>query len=200
MEREVITSPQNPKVKELLSLQEKPKTRREKGLYVVEGRREIGHCAAAGLQFRCAFVCPDILPDAEGAVPAGTRIFEVSRPVYEKIAYREGTEGIVAEVVIPDRTLEGLSLGENPLIVVLEGVEKPGNLGAVLRSADAAGADAVLVCGGGADLYNPNLVRASIGALFTRQVVATSSEEAIAWLKRKGVRIYTAQLQDSSLY
>ena len=106
----------------------------------------------------------------------------------------------MAEVRVPQRRLEDLTLPENPLVVVLESVEKPGNLGAVLRSADAAGADAVLCCDPLTDLWNPNLIRASIGAVFTVPCVACSSQEAIAWLKARGIRILTAQLQDSSLY
>ena len=121
------------------------------------------------------------------------QIVEVPRELYEKIAYRGGTEGMIAEVKVKERTLEGLEMKEKPLVVVLEGVEKPGNIGAVLRSADAAGADAVLICDPLTDLYNPNLIRASIGAVFTVQVVCCSSEEAIKWLKDNKINIYTAQ-------
>ena len=120
--------------------------------------------------------------------------------MYAKIAMREGTEGVIAEVRAKDRRLEDLALPERPLVVVLERVEKPGNLGAVLRSADAAGVDAVLFCDPLTDLWNPNLIRASIGAVFTVPCVACSSAEAIAFLKARGIRILTAQLQDSSLY
>lgn len=129
-----------------------------------------------------------------------TRIFEISKEIYQKVAYREGTEGIIAEVRAKEKRLEDLKLKENPLVVVLESVEKPGNLGAVLRSADAAGADAVLICDPLTDLYNPNLIRASIGAVFTVPCVACSSAEAISWLKLHGVQILTAQLQDSEWY
>ena len=214
MGREVITSAQNPKIKELLALQEKSRLRREKGLFVVEGRRELEHCLNAGFRVRTVFVCPEILPigdlfpdqsplcafglrphpsqtevwtppvhEATGGYgleretdPEKVSVIEVSRAVYEKIAYREGTEGIVAEVYAKGRRLEDLRLSDRPLVVVLEAVEKPGNLGAVLRSADAAGADAVIVC------------------------AVCSSEEAIGWLKARGIRIYTAQLQDSEWY
>ena len=233
MGREVITSAQNPKIKELLALQEKSRLRREKGLFVVEGRRELEHCLNAGFRVRTVFVCPEILPvpldsggnsplgslasldptifdgppasvprvaRPSGADPSGMSVIEVSRAVYEKIAYREGTEGIVAEVYAKGRRLEDLRLSDRPLVVVLEAVEKPGNLGAVLRSADAAGADAVIVCDPATDLYNPNLIRASIGSVFTRQIAVCSSEEAIGWLKARGIRIYTAQLQDSEWY
>ena len=144
---------------------------------------------------------PDVfrgwLPWNEGGQ---TKVFEVSKEVYAKISYREGTEGVIAEVRAKGRKLEELALPENPLVVVLESVEKPGNLGAVLRSADAAGADAVLICDPLTDLWNPNLIRASIGAIFTVPCVACSSAEAIAFLKARGIRILTAQLQDSSLY
>ena len=164
---------------------------------MVEGRRELEHCAAAGFGIDSIFVCPKL-----AGVPSGTeaKIFEVSEDVYRKIAYREGTEGIIAEVKAKNLGLGDLQLPEKPLIIVLEAVEKPGNLGAVLRSADAAGADAVLVCDPLTDLWNPNLIRASIGAVFTVPCVACSSEEAIAWLKSKDIQILTAQLQDSSLY
>jgi TrmH family RNA methyltransferase len=103
-------------------------------------------------------------------------------------------------VASKERTLDSLNIGKKPLIIVLESVEKPGNLGAVLRSADAADADAVIVCDPLTDLYNPNLIRASLGAIFTRQVAAATSEEAIAWLRSHHIQILTAQLQDSSLY
>ena len=201
---ETITSGQNPKVKELLSLQEKSRLRRERGLFVVEGRRETGHCLDAGFEPDTVFFCPEIFGGEEelsGLLGGRScRIFPVSKDVYSKIAYREGTEGVVAEFRYRERTLDDIKLGKNPLVVVLESVEKPGNLGAVLRSADAAGADAVIVCDPLTDLYNPNLIRASIGAVFSRQVAAAGSEDTIFWLKSKGIRILTAQLQDSDPY
>ena len=238
---EVITSPSNPKVKTLLALQQKSSARRERGLFVVEGRRELQHCIDAGFEIDTVFVCLDMLstppggqlppetsgcagplppPTAAGpsllrsrgwlrfpeAVATRTspesrmKVFEVSKEVYSRISYREGTEGVIAEVRVPSRQLEDLALPENPLVMVLESVEKPGNLGAVLRSADAAGADAVLFCDPLTDLWNPNLIRASIGAVFTVPCAVCSSQEAIAFLKKRGIRILTAQLQDSSLY
>ena len=211
---ELITSGQNPKIKELLALQEKSRERRRQGLFVVEGRRELEHCLDAGFTPDTIFICPEIFschPEArpelvegrsEGSYPFGDRCktFHVSPEVYEKIAYRGGTEGIIAEMRYKERKLEDIKLSENPLVIVLESVEKPGNLGAVLRSADAAGADAVIICDPLTDFYNPNLIRASIGAIFSRQVAAASSEETIEWLKGHGLQILTAQLQDSSLY
>ena len=218
MRTEQITSAQNPKIKNLLSLQEKSRTRREQGLFVVEGRRELEHCLEAGFTVRTLFVCPElagdgILPgafarigsrsDAEGRVPSPAPeplIVEIPEALYRKVAYRESTEGIIAEVEVRERRLEDLQLGEAPLIVVLESVEKPGNLGAVLRSADAARADAVIVCDPRTDLWNPNLIRASLGGIFTVPTVCATSAETIAWLRARGIRILTAQLQDSSWY
>ena len=235
---EQITSAKNPKFKNLLLLQEKSKTRREQGLFVVEGRRELEHCIEAGYNIRTVFVCPEIagaeteevvcskpmatLGHVRGRGPLRSSgrgrseaetvlnrqssgvgapvIIEIPEELYRKAAYREGTEGIIAEVEVKEFSLNDLSLPENPLIVVLEAVEKPGNLGAILRSADAAGADAVIVCDPLTDLYNPNLIRSSIGAIFTVPTVAASSEEVIPWLKAKGIKILTAQLQDSKLY
>ena len=229
MSIESVTSAQNPKIKELLALQEKSRLRRERGLFVVEGRRELAHCVEAGFTVDTVFVCPEIFGDGaqfgkqaflplsgnasltasppadKPAAPTDgsgkePRIVEVTPELYGKIAYRGGTEGIVAEVRVRERGLQDLVLPANPLLIVLESVEKPGNLGAVLRSADAAGADAVIVCDPLTDLYNPNLIRASLGGIFTVPCVATDSPSAIAWLKQRGIRILTAQLQDSVWY
>ena len=259
MEPERLTSAQNPKVKRLLALQEKSSLRRESGLFVVEGRRELEHCLAAGFEAEAVFVCPEVMSGTspEGVRPSGSphhpfgtvpplsnrgcyvpqgkcpeprgeeggrvlggtrpplsnrgcyvpqgkchdpQVFELSKAVYEKVAYRGGTEGVIAEVRAKYPGLEDLKLKARPLVMVLESVEKPGNLGAVLRSADAAGADAVIICDPLTDLYNPNLIRASIGAVFTVPVVCCTSAEAIAWLKAGGIRILTAQLQDSAPY
>ena len=199
MRIETITSARNPKIKALLALQEKSKARREEGLFVVEGRRELEHCAAAGFRVRSVFVCPAIAGEAVPEFPDAA-VFAVTEEVYRKIAYREGTEGLIAEVHAKERRLEDIVLSEHPLVMVLESVEKPGNLGAVLRSADAAGADAVIFCDPATDLYNPNLIRASVGSVFTRQVAVASSEETIAWLRAHGIAILTAQLQDSEWY
>ena len=199
MRIETITSAQNPKIKNLLLLQEKSKARREQGLFVVEGRRELEHALEAGFRARTVFVCPEIAGDS--VIPGLTgNLVEIPETLYRKVAYREGTEGIIAEMECRERRLEDLPLGENPLVVVLESVEKPGNLGAVLRSADAARADAVIVCDPLTDLWNPNLIRASLGGIFTVPTVCASSAETIGWLQAHGIRILTAQLQDSSWY
>lgn len=199
---EEITSVQNPKFKQLLALQEKSRLRRETGLFVVEGERELMHCIEGGYRIRCVFCCPELMRSGGKLSSAleGIQRFDISRALYAKAALREGTEGIVAEVYAKERRLEDLQLGDKPLVAVLESVEKPGNLGAVLRSADATGLDAVIVCDPLTDLYNPNLIRASIGAIFTVPCVACSSEDAIKWLKTNNIQILTAQLQDSSLY
>ena len=224
---ELITSAQNPKIKKLLALQQKSSERRECGLFVVEGVRELQHCVEAGYEVDSVFrlvsagtspasnFIPDPSHKAEPINGSGMkldagkarigakmqwRVFDVSPEVYGKIAYRGSTEGVIAEVRTRELKLGDLKLGKNPLIVVLESVEKPGNLGAVLRSADAAGADAVIVCDPLTDLYNPNLIRSSIGGVFTVPTVACTSEEAIKWLKGNGIQILTAQLQDSSYY
>ncbi|MBO4635009.1 MAG: RNA methyltransferase [Bacteroidales bacterium] len=197
---ETITSAQNPKIKNLLLLQAKSQARREQGLFVVEGQRELEHCIAAGFQVRTLFVCPEITGSGAEASAPGMHIIEIPEALYRKVAYRESTEGIIAEVEYKALSLNDLKLPEKPLIMVLEAVEKPGNLGAVLRSADAAGASAVIICDPLTDLYNPNLIRASIGAVFTVPVVAAPSARVIPWLKERGIQILTAQLQDSSLY
>ena len=193
-----ISSIQNPKIKLLTALQKKSAERRRRGVFVVEGQRELQHCVEAGFEVESLFVCKELFTgdfDVKNAA-----VYTVSPKVYEHIAYRGSTEGVVAVVKCRERSLNDLELGETPLIIVLESVEKPGNLGAVLRSADAAKADAVIVCDPLTDLYNPNLIRASIGAVFTVPVVACDSSACIDFLKSKNIQILTAQLQDSSLY
>ena len=208
MRLESVTSAQNPKIKEALTLQEKSKFRREKGLFIVEGRRELEHCINAGFNVRTLFLCPDLTDDT----PAQDLIYNIERVnpqclfieipahLYNKLAYRGSTEGIIAEIEYKSISLEEIKFKKNPLIIVLESVEKPGNLGAILRSADASGADAVIICDPLTDIYNPNLIRSSIGAVFTTQVVAASSEDTIKWLSENGINIFTAQLQDSKWY
>ena len=205
---ETVTSARNPRIKGLLELQEKSRARRREGLFVVEGRRELGHCLEAGFIPHTLFICEEILGEKEAEelmararkVNCDVGLVQIPAEIYDKIAYRGGTEGIIAEIQNKERTLEDLHLGDNPVVIVLESVEKPGNLGAVLRSADAAAADAVIICDPLTDLYNPNLIRASIGAVFTLQVAAATTGDTIGWLKSRGIRILTAQLQDSELY
>ena len=188
---EVITSAQNPKIKRLLELQQKSQERRKSGLFVVEGRREIERCINNGYVVDTLFWCPEIFgleePHADGA-----RVFQVSADIYNKVAYRGGTEGIIAEVVARQLTLEDLQLQDRALVVVMESVEKPGNVGAVLRSADAANVDAVIVCDPLTDLFNPNTIRASLGTIFSLPVCADSSETVVAWLKKHQFQIYAA--------
>ena len=213
MNVETISSAQNPRIKHLLALQQKSSLRREEGLFVVEGRRELEHCIHAGMQVDSIYC---LNPDEVTSILNGTdsklstlnsNLSKVTPNVYERIAYRGSTEGIIAVIRTPQpRTLESLlqlegrGVNGKPLFIVLESVEKPGNLGAVLRSADAAQATGVIVCDPLTDLYNPNLIRSSIGAIFTVPTVACTSEQCIAFLKEHGIQILTAQLQDSHLY
>ena len=195
MEENSITSVQNARIKHVVALQQKSSLRREEGLFVVEGQREIEHCMACGYEISELFVLDTL--DYTGSLPA-TR---VSPQVYEKMAYRGSTEGIIAVARCKDHSLNSLLLpSSTPLVVVLESVEKPGNLGAILRTAEAAGVDAVIVCDPLTDLYNPNLIRASIGGVFCVPTAVCTSQECIAFLKERGVRILTAQLQDSYEY
>ena len=194
---EYITSSANPKFKRLIALLQKSSERRESALFTVEGVREIFHCIEAGYKPDCIFFCPDIV--SEETLPQ-CRHFALSAGLYAKAAYREGTEGAIGVFQAIEHPLSSLHLKDNPLIAVLESVEKPGNLGAVLRTCDAAGADALVICDPRTDLYNPNLIRATIGAVFTVPTAVCTTAQAITFLKSKGIRILTAQLQDSSLY
>ena len=197
-----ISSLQNAKVKQVVALQQKSAERRKQGVFVVEGVRELQHCLDAGYKADALFICPELLGTSTlpQMLPDSASTYDVTPDVYEKMAYRGGTEGVIAIVQSRQLKLKDLQLSKHPLLIVLESVEKPGNLGAILRSADAAGADAVIVCDPLTDLYNPNLIRSSIGAIFSVPCVACSSDECISFLKAKGIQILTAQLQDSKLY
>lgn len=192
MEENIITSVQNARIKHVVALQQKSSLRREEGLFVVEGQREIEHCIACGYEIVELFVRDGLDVERDH--------FVVTPQVYEKMAYRESTEGIIAVAKCKEHRLKDLHLKEKPLVVVIESVEKPGNLGAILRTAEAAGVDAVMVCDPLTDLYNPNLIRASIGGVFSVPVAVCNSKDCIAFLKEHKIRILTAQLQDSYDY
>ena len=194
MEENIITSVQNARVKHVVALQQKSSLRREEGLFVVEGQREIEHCIA------CGYEVVEVYKRSQESGVRREVEYLVSPQVYEKMAYRGSTEGMIAIARCKAHRLESLHLKENPLVVVIERVEKPGNLGAILRTAEAAGVDAVIVCDPLTDLYNPNLIRASIGGVFSVPTAVCTSEACIAFLKANGIKILTAQLQDSYEY
>ncbi|MBR1838452.1 MAG: RNA methyltransferase [Bacteroidaceae bacterium] len=197
----VITSLQNTTVKAVVQLSNKASARKASGKFVVEGMREVQQCIGAGYKVETLFLCRDMLSvPLPSDILSQTQVVEVSAAVYRKMAYRESTEGVIAVVENKEIHLEDLAHEDNPLYVVLESVEKPGNLGAILRSADAAHVSAVIVCDAHHDFGNPNLIRSSLGARFTVPLVGCTSEECIQFLKNRGVQILTAQLQDSHLY
>lgn len=197
----VITSTQNPKVKSLLAL-EKPRERRRQQLFIIEGRKEIGMALQAGYKIGNLFYCVDIFPekDLKSLNVEDKFLVPVTREVFDKIAVRENSGGVIAVAEMKTFRLDEIRLSKNPLVLVLESVEKPGNLGAVLRTSDAANVDAVIICDPQTDFYNPNVVRSSLGCLFTRQIASATSEETIAWLKKNQIGIYCTYLKASKPY
>lgn len=200
-----ITSLQNPRIKQAVQLRDR-KGRTQQQRIVIDGVREIARAMAGGVALDEVFVCAELCrsDEAEALVVAlkssGTNRYEVSPSVFTKLAYGERQEGIIATAHTPERKLEALSLPERPFVAVLEGIEKPGNVGAVLRSADAAGISALIVADGGTDIYNPNAIRASLGAIFTVPVCAATSEETLAWLRSKGLKIFAARVDAIERY
>ena len=197
----VITSTHNPKVKSLLSL-EKPRERRRQQQFIVEGKKEIGMALQAGYKIGNLFYCVDIFPetDLKSLKIEDKFLVPVTQEVFDKIAVRENSGGVIAVAEMKPHRLEEIKLGNNPLVLVLESVEKPGNLGAILRTSDAAGVDAVIICDPQTDFYNPNVVRSSLGCIFTKQIAAAPSDETIAWLKKNNVAIYCTYLKASRPY
>jgi TrmH family RNA methyltransferase len=195
-----ITSVQNAFIKSLVQLQEKAKTRKETGTFLMEGKREIELALKGGYELETILFLPDLVSDKELKAFAGIDCIELSKEVYQKLAYRDTTEGILAIAKSKKHRLSDLKLSENPLILVAEAIEKPGNLGALLRTADAANIDAVIIANPKSDLYNPNIVRSSVGCLFTNQIAVGTTEEVIAYLKMNKIAIYSATLQNSNGY
>ena len=196
-----ITSVQNPFIKSLVLLQEKSKARKQTGTFLIEGQREIELAQKGGYEIETILFLPEITSEMEAKkLSRSAELIEISKEVYQKLAYRDTTEGILAIAKSKNLSLSELNLGENPLILVAEAPEKPGNIGAILRTADAANLDAVIIANPKSDLYNPNIVRSSVGCLFTNNIATGTTEEIIAFLKAKNISIYCATLQNSTSY
>jgi len=198
-----ISSLQNPFIKQLVQLKEKSKLRKQTGLFIIEGKREVSLAIKGNYTIETLYYYADLFSAAEAAALGayGIDIIEISKPVYEKVAHRETTEGVIAVAKTKDLSLDNLKLSsKNPLILVAESPEKPGNIGALLRTADAANIDAVIIANPLTDLYNPNIIRSSVGGVFTVPLATGSTKEVIAYLKRNNISIYSAILQESVAY
>lgn len=198
---EEITSLQNPKVKNAVKLADR-KTRNETGLFLIEGYRELKRASDSGVSMQTLFICPKLfLGSNEQALidqvrTSGAEIILCSEQVFQKLSYRDRPDGLVSIAVQMQRHLKDLvarlASKKDPFLIIAEAIEKPGNLGTILRSADAAGVDGVIVCDRCTDIYNPNVVRASVGTLFTIPVVEASSSETMLWLKERKIKVVAA--------
>jgi TrmH family RNA methyltransferase len=196
-----ITSIQNPYIKSLVQLQEKAKARKQSGTFLIEGKREIELALKGNYEIDTILFCNELsLQSFNPSIFQSKEYIEISKDIYQKLAYRDTTEGILAVARTKNLSLSDLKLPKNPLILVLESIEKPGNIGAMLRTADAANIDAVILANPKSDLYNPNIVRSSVGCLFTNQIATGTTEEVIAFLKEKNINFYSATLQNSNEY
>jgi TrmH family RNA methyltransferase len=203
----MITSLQNPRVKEALGLRD-GRQRRRQGRFLIDGVREISRAIDAGIELEEAFVCPALCGGEEAGCAAllrrlatmPLRRVEVSSAVFERLAFGQRTEGIVAVARPPRTTLDDLRLSACPLVAVLEGVEKPGNIGAIVRSADCAGVSALIVADGGTDLYNPNTIRASLGTIFSLSVCTAAAPAVRDWLASRRIPIFAARVDASVVY
>jgi TrmH family RNA methyltransferase len=197
----ILSSTSNPKIKFLLSL-EKPRERRKQQLFTIEGRKEILMAIDAGYRIGNIFYCHDMVnvDELEPSLVKDKLVIPVSRDVFDKLAVRESSGGLIAVAEMRTHELSMIKPDHNPLILVLESVEKPGNLGAILRTADAAGVDAVIVCDPQTDVYNPNTIRSSIGCVFTQNIAIATSEETIRWLKENKIMIWCTYLKASRAY
>ena len=198
----MLTSLSNPRVKAIRHLH-KARERRKQNQFVIEGRKEIEKAAASGYHFNAVVYCPDII-DGAGVhsllKDQSPELLEVDQKVFAHLAYRGDSGGLLVVATPKSTEIDQLTLQENPLILVIEGVEKPGNLGAILRSADAAGIDAVIVSDPQIDVYNPNVIRSSIGCIFTVPLGVADTPTTIDWLKQKHVAIHCAALTASKPY
>ena len=205
MPAERLTSLQNPRIKQLVRLRER-RERDEAGVFIVEGYREILRALDQGAKPVEFYVSPDwFLGENEPALiaraeAAGARLFELTKEAFAKVAYRERPDGLLALIPQWRTKLEELELSDPPFLLVVEAIEKPGNLGTILRSADAAGVDAVIVCDPVTDLFNPNVVRSSTGVLFAMPVAIATTEEVHAFLRAKGIRVVATTPSATELY
>ena len=201
----LISSLQNSMIKNLLLLKEKPRERKEQNLMVIEGIREIRLALIAGftvtnLLYCKALILENDLEELSSVSVSPMDLSEVPVEIYNRIAYRKDYGGAIG-LAIPKRTaFINLKIGSSPLILVLESVEKPGNLGAMLRTADAANLDAVIICDPQTDIYNPNVIRSSIGCIFTLPVVTCTTPEAITWLRSNNIRMFGTALSSTRFY
>lgn len=197
-----ITSTKNDSIKRVVRLRDKA----SKDFIIVEGVREIGRAARGGAAFVELFLYPDLFVSSEAQklanqiTASGAKTFETSKPVFEKISFGERKEGILALCQRPKRTLEHISLRPNPLVVVVESVEKPGNLGAILRTCDGAGVDGLIICDAKVDIFNANVIRASLGTVFSLAVVSAANSQALKFLKDNNIKTFAAVVGASTLY
>ena len=201
---ELINSPQNNRIKNICKLYTKARERKEQGLFIIEGVRELSLAIIGGYFPDSVYICPSLF--AKNDYPGILRSFpstilcEVTEAVFQKIAYREGSDGVLALVRPKSHRLSDLQIPDNPFIIVVEAVEKPGNLGAILRTADAAKADAVIVCDPSTDIYNPNTIRASIGCVFTVPIAVGSNREVLTFLQNNHIQTFAAELTAAQWY
>ena len=199
-----ISSLQNQAVKRMFQLQEKSRLRTKEGVFMLEGKREFMLAIQGGYELEAIYIQPDLfsVQEFKKEYPQLTLInpITISVEVYKKLAYRDSTEGILAIVRTKNTSLDELRLSKNPLLLVAEAPEKPGNIGALLRTADAAKVDAVLIANPKTDVYNPNIIRSSVGCVFTNQVVSAPAEEIHAFLIKNKITIYSAILQEAEDY
>lgn len=198
-----ITSIQNSYIKNLIKLQEKSRERKKQGLFIIEGKREISLAIEADYNFEAILFDETIISEIEIITLFNSDInrIKISKEIYQKLAYRDSTEGIIAITKSKKFSLDNIEFkNSNPLILVAESIEKPGNIGALLRTADAANVDAVFIADAKSDLYNSNIIRSSVGCVFTNQIAVGSSEEMIKFLHEKNINIFAATLQNSNNY
>ncbi|MDD2635813.1 MAG: RNA methyltransferase [Bacteroidales bacterium] len=200
-----ITSVKNKLIKNLVLLHSKSRARREQGLIIIEGIKEIQLALMTNIEIQQLYYCVDIITKDEvdniiGETSSLIEYFEVSKEVYNKISYRESTGGIVVVARTPIKSLNELKPANNSIFVVLESVEKPGNLGAIARIADGAGVSGIIVSDPRADVFNPNSIRASLGCVFTTDIVVADTQQTIDWLKMNNIKICAAELNASEKY
>ncbi|MDT0606982.1 TrmH family RNA methyltransferase [Croceitalea rosinachiae] len=200
-EQKIITSLQNPLIKKVLQLKEKSRERKKSGLFIIEGQRELELALKGGYTIKTLMVCQELRDDTEWFQKSSHPTIQISKPVYEKLAYRKTTEGILAIAKAKPHALKAITFQtKKPLVLVAEAPEKPGNIGALLRTADAANLDVVVIANANTDLYNPNIIRSSVGCVFTRQVGMGTTDEIITFLKENNIKICCAALTASDNY
>jgi len=200
MKSKKITSIENKRIKDLIKLSKKSKFRNKTNLFIVEGLKEINASIENNYEIKSLFYDPKIIELNKIHVPINSEVIEVSSNIYEKISFRSSTEGIIAVAIRKNYNKEKIKIDNKKVVLILDGIEKPGNIGAILRTSIASNVDTIIITNKKCDTHNPNVIRSSVGSFFKTKIIYLENNEALEFLKKNKFKIYAASLKSDKIY